>query len=84
MNKERNQKWFLQNRNCYSNDLKKYYSLLKKATNKFSLKKLGMLGDFPLYLISHSNKGKNITIISGIHGDEPAGPWAILNFIEKK
>lgn len=85
--REINQKWFIKSRNCYSNDIIKYNSSLFKICrkNKLKIKPLGRIVEEQMYFISKSKintQNKNVLVIGGIHGDEPAGCWGILSFLE--
>ena len=47
---------------------------------------VGVVDDYPIYrvlLAADQRVDKNILITGGIHGDEPAGPAAILRFLER-
>lgn len=51
--------------------------------HEFQIRNLGMIKDWPLLLITPFQKKNlpNILIAGGFHGDEPAGPMGILNFL---
>ena len=48
---------------------------------------LGMVSRWPIWLVRtqmvRSPKRKHVLIASGFHGEEQAGPWAILKWLEK-
>lgn len=53
--------------------------------NKLSLTTLGNVNGFPItQIIINPNSVKTIVFSAGIHGDEIAGPLAILEFLKKK
>jgi predicted deacylase len=66
---------------------KAYLKRIKKIALKkgFDVKSIGDIDDTELIMLQPQNKvkGPNLLIISGIHGDEPAGPFGILRYIEK-
>ena len=50
------------------------------------MNKIGTAHDYPIYQIcleSSANVPKNILITGGVHGDEPAGVEAVLQFLER-
>jgi len=56
------------------------------ARNDFSLLPLGEVGKWPIWLIRTSTykpKNKRILIVSGFHGEERAGPWAVLEWLRQ-
>lgn len=60
---------------------------LKKSAHQagFSLSEFGQTRNWPLLALSRrstSPKAKNIYISAGIHGDEPAGPLAVLELLK--
>jgi hypothetical protein len=58
------------------------YSTIK--LNHLTKKSLGKIGGFPiLYLERKVEKpSRRVLIAAGFHGDETAGPWGLLNFLE--
>ena len=68
---------------------KEYISELKKACDKkgIPLHTIGNVGrrkEYPLFKVVLGRSGKSTVCFSaGIHGEEPAGPWAILEFIKQ-
>ena len=47
---------------------------------------MGKVADYPVHLLrleSSANAPKNILITGGVHGDEPAGVQAVLQFLER-
>jgi hypothetical protein len=63
---------------------------LKSICNKKGLKLqlIGFAGNdknFPIYrvvIMGVASKNKTILFSAGVHGDEPAGPWAVLEFLK--
>ncbi len=86
-NLEKNQRWYIKSRKCFSNDLKKFNEILFDVSRAKSIK-IGLLGkvnERGIFLLSPQKRDKNkdsILIIGGIHGDEPGGCWGILSFLE--
>lgn len=85
--RETKQRWFIKSRNCYSNNStelkKRLFNVCKK--NQLRIKSLGQIAKEHIYLISAPKRNKsnqNVLIIGGIHGDEPAGCWGILSYLE--
>lgn len=69
------------------NVMVKYTKLLMRicAEKDFSMTPLGVVGDWPVWLLrgnKHRPKHRKILIASGFHGEEKAGPWAILRWLE--
>jgi hypothetical protein len=66
---------------------KAYMKKIKQIITKkgFSSKSLGDIGDAELLVIEpiKKNKGKNLLIISGIHGDEQAGPFGLMRYLSR-
>ena len=66
-------------------DIDAYFQRLKTATssNGLEIRELGYVGSYPLLLVEPQNtSGPNILVAGGFHGEEPAGPWGILRFLE--
>jgi len=66
----------------YTNYLKK----LKSACNKrkISLVEVGQINNLPIYKVTLNPSASKIVVFSaGIHGDEIAGPWAIIDFLKQ-
>ena len=62
-----------------------FEKLLNSASNKgFTTKVLGKTKkDYPIYFLDKGvNPGPHILVASGFHGNEPAGPWSIVKFLE--
>jgi predicted deacylase len=86
--KEHKKIWKIKKRNCYSNNIKKFYLDLNKQIHKHNLKIkiLGYVRNDPIILLlpkKLSKKNKNLLITGGFHGDEPGGSWGIIEFLEK-
>ncbi len=47
--------------------------------------KVGFKKEYPIYkiVINENKKDKTVCFTTGIHGEEVAGPWTILKFLEK-
>jgi hypothetical protein len=80
-------KWFIKKRKCYSNNLNVFYRLLFKiAKNKnLLLESIGKVYGNDIYFLFPKKIVKNnpsAIIIAGMHGDEPAGPWALADWLE--
>jgi hypothetical protein len=55
------------------------------ARRHFSLQALGAAGDEPLLLLRcdvADQAAPSLLVASGFHGEEPAGPWGVLEFLE--
>jgi predicted deacylase len=69
-------------------DIDKYYKNILSYRDYFEIKELKKINyagkNYPIYDIHQENKGssKRILIIAGIHGNEIAGPLAILKLLE--
>ncbi|MEW6617404.1 MAG: succinylglutamate desuccinylase/aspartoacylase family protein [Patescibacteria group bacterium] len=66
---------------------KKYISELRKICRGrgIKLQKIGDVGkkkEYPMFKIILGHGKKVVCFSGGIHGEEPAGPWAILEFIK--
>jgi hypothetical protein len=68
---------------------KKYISELKKICGKKGIKlhvigRVGKRKEYPVFkiVLGHSEK-HTVCFSAGIHGEEPAGPWAIFEFIKQ-
>lgn len=68
-----------------------YYDRLKQAFERvaairpYKLEVLGYVEEYPLYLLTPEKfyEGKdNILSAGGFHGDEAAGPWGLLEYLE--
>jgi predicted deacylase len=51
----------------------------------FKTRSLGNVGDSELMVVepAKKNKGKHILLVSGTHGDEVAGPFGLLRYLER-
>ena len=56
------------------------------AEKDFSLTPLGEVGPWPIWLVRtqrrETSKKKRVLVVAGFHGEEKAGPWAILKWLE--
>lgn len=73
---------------CQSNDWNALTARLDdlSARHKLRCTALGRPGGEPLYLLTpqaDAGKRPRLLIASGLHGDEPAGPWGLLRFLER-
>lgn len=70
----------------YSNYVKILTALCKKRI--FKLQKIGSVGhkkDYPIFAVTFNNNLKiqrTVCLVGGIHGEEPAGPLALLKFLK--
>ena len=67
----------------YSRFVERLISLSSPCTR---IETVGVVDDYPIHrvlLAADRRVDKNILIAGGIHGDEPAGPSAILRFLER-
>jgi len=66
-----------------TNDIDYYYSRMMDSGLKTEV--LGEIDSFPIFLVQNDHeKGRpNILIMGGVHGEEPAGSWGILNVMMK-
>ncbi len=70
-----------------SNDWKRYRERLEAvvARRRFSIQALGSAGDEPVLMLRcgvADDAGPSLLVASGFHGEEPAGPWGVLEFLE--
>lgn len=77
---------WLQREGCNSNDLSSFNSRLRSLAARFRLnvRELGHVQDNAILLLqpkSLSNTPR-VLIAGGFHGDEPAGSWGIIRFLE--
>ena len=77
---------WINNRDKYkTDDIEHYYKMLFRVKN-VEVDKLGVIDNdtiFFLNSVDQNPKNKNLLILAGIHGEEPAGPWGLLQFISK-
>jgi len=62
-----------------------FKKLRESASNKgFAVKELGKTKKgYPIYFLDKGVRpGPHILVTSGFHGNEPAGPWSIVKFLE--
>lgn len=66
-----------------TNDIDYYYSRMMDSGLK--TEQLGKVDEYPIFLVQNDHeKGQpNILIMGGVHGEEPAGSWGILNVMLK-
>ncbi|QYK01651.1 M14 family metallopeptidase [Shewanella psychrotolerans] len=73
---------------CDSNDIDTFYARLSEQVSRLGLqeRKLGETGDFPVnfYQSPAQKSGQPSLLISaGFHGEEAAGPWGMLYFLNE-
>jgi len=44
---------------------------------------IGYAGDYPLFYIERGEGSRNVLISGGVHGDEPAGTYACIDFLHR-
>jgi len=66
-----------------TNDIDYYYSRMMEAGLKTEV--LGEIDKLPIFLCQndHERDRQNILIVGGVHGEESAGSWGILNVMMK-
>lgn len=66
-----------------TNDIDYYYTRMMESGLK--IEQLGVVEQLPIFLVQNDHeKGQpNILIMGGVHGEETAGPWGILNVMMK-
>jgi hypothetical protein len=68
------------------NDLELAISLTKKLADKHALayQELGLVDDCPIILLTPktTSNAKKILVAAGFHGNEYAGVWGIINFLQ--
>lgn len=73
---------------CDSNDISTFYACLNEQVTRLGLleRKLGEAGGYPInfYQSPAQKSGQPSLLISaGFHGEEAAGPWGMLHFLNK-
>jgi hypothetical protein len=72
---------------CKTNDLRAFFGRLHQiaARRGIDLESLGTVGGYPVLFgapkVRHD--GPSVLIATGLHGEEPAGPWGLLRFLER-
>ena len=77
--------WINKRDNYLSDDIDFYYDKLFAVKN-ISSEILGKVDDDNIYFVKASaqnNSNPNLLILGGVHGEEPAGAWGLLQFIRK-
>jgi hypothetical protein len=78
---------WIKNEESVSTDLIKFGKILyERASQKgFAIQELGKVGEYPILLLTpkKSNEGPNLLIAAVFHGEEPAGGWGILRFLQE-
>jgi hypothetical protein len=66
-----------------TNDIDYYYSRMMDSGLK--VEQMGLIENLPIFLVQNDHeKGQpNLLIMGGVHGEETAGPWGILNVLMK-
>ncbi|KAF0814852.1 hypothetical protein IGB42_00907 [Andreprevotia sp. IGB-42] len=79
--------WPLPVEGCASNDWAAYQARLAPLLARRGLQRtvLGDVGDAPVWLLQPgvTAAGPRLLIAAGFHGEEPAGPWGLLRFLEQ-
>lgn len=80
--------WPLPVEACASNDLDAFLRKLEAvaARRGFRRESLGEAFGTPLWLLTREPPGRDrpsLLIAAGFHGEEPAGPWAVLRFLDQ-
>jgi hypothetical protein len=80
-------RWPLAAIHGYSNDIDRLESLLAVQYQRWGMeeRELGSVGDGMIVLwqsIAADSHLPHLLIMAGLHGDAPAGSWAILNFLQ--
>jgi hypothetical protein len=77
--------WFNKREKYYTDDINYYYQHVLNI-ELFDYSVLGKVDEDPIYLLSQKKQEpdkKNLLILAGVHGEEPAGPWGLMQFINK-
>lgn len=80
-------RWPLAAIHGYSNDIDRLESLLAVQYQRWGMeeRELGSVGDGMIALwqsIAADSQLPHLLIVAGLHGDAPAGSWAVLNFLQ--
>ena len=71
---------------CQSNDIRAFQTRLSQLVDArgYQIRTLGQVAGIPIELVvpKKENGGPHIIIAAGFHGEEPAGPWGLLRFLE--
>jgi hypothetical protein len=77
---------WLEREGCFSNDFNTFVAKLRVASriHRLQVEELGSVQGKPILLISPQkpSDGSRVLIAGGFHGDESAGSWGILRFLE--
>ncbi|GIU49349.1 M14 family metallopeptidase [Shewanella algidipiscicola] len=73
---------------CESNDISTFYACLKEQVTRLGLleRTLGDAGRYPLNLYqspAQKSGQPSLLISAGFHGEEAAGPWGMLHFLNE-
>lgn len=86
LNRQQGTNDWLETENCLQHDILKFTKRLHDLAFErgFLVKKLGVVGSEPLFLLQSRElkDGPNLLIAAGFHGEEPAGCWGIIRFLE--
>ena len=77
--------WRLPVEGCASNDWSEFQRRLAQLITRRGLQttELGQPGGQPLWLLRGQHSvGPALLIAAGFHGEEPAGPWGLLRFLD--
>ncbi|WP_035061540.1 M14 family metallopeptidase [Andreprevotia chitinilytica] len=79
-------RWQLPVEGCASNNWPRYQARLVELAERRQLQwtELGRVAGQPIVLLQPASAPDrpNLLIASGFHGEEPAGPWGVLRFLE--
>lgn len=73
---------------CDSNDINTFYACLKEQVSRLGLleRKLGETGRYPINFYQspvQKSLQPSLLISAGFHGEEAAGPWGMLHFLNE-
>ncbi len=73
---------------CESNDIDTFYERLAEQVSRLGLqeRKLGETGDYPIHFYqspAQKSGQPSILISAGFHGEEAAGPWGMIYFLNE-
>jgi hypothetical protein len=78
---------WIENEKSMSTDLIRFEKILYELASQrgFSIQELGKVGEYPILLLTpeKSVEGPNLLIAAVFHGEEPAGGWGILRFLQE-
>jgi hypothetical protein len=69
--------------NAYDLLLSKFFNAAD--AKDFQVKSLGEVNGWPMFMATRyreKTRGPNVLVVSGFHGEEQAGPWGVLRYLE--